>query len=445
MENMLEKPLPHSADSEQVILGSVIVNNGLIAEATESLEPEDFYVQAHRRVFVAMQSLFARGSEISPQLIGEELKRDGLLESVGNITSITLLTVGVPRLTNLKPYIARVTNAAQTRALIKASSKITAESLEAEDDADVLIDRAEAEIFAIRDRRSTETIARVNNLADERLEQAQARQTSGKPVSGVPTGYAELDQMTAGLHPGNLIILAGRPSMGKTTLGLNLCSNVASSGYVCGFFSLEMNRHEVTDRILCSMARVDSHSFRQGNLTRDDWGKLSAARRDLEQMKLFVDDTAGLTVMQLRAKARRIAASQKRLDLVVVDYLQLMRSRKAESRLQEVSQVARELKEVAKELNVPLVVMSQLSRQSEQRPDHKPVLSDLRESGEIEQAADVVAFIYRPEYYNRTEENAGIAEIVLSKQRNGRTGNFKLTFLPEFTRFDNMWSESYSR
>jgi replicative DNA helicase len=263
-------------------------------------------------------------------------------------------------------------------------------------------------------------------------------------LTGLTTGFAELDKLTSGLQPSDLIIVAARPSMGKTSLCLTLAQNAAiQANAVVGVFSLEMSKESLVMRMLCSEGHVDAHRFRSGFLSRDEWARLAGALGTLSETKIFIDDTPGISVLEMRAKARRLAAEQKQLDLIIVDYLQLMSgsSKRSESRQQEVSQISRELKGLAKELNVPLVALSQLSRAPEARTDHRPQLSDLRESGAIEQDADVVAFIYREEQYNRTEENAGIAEVIVAKQRNGPTDTVQLAFLKEFTRFENMWKE----
>jgi replicative DNA helicase len=442
-EQLLERPLPNSAESERAILGSIVLDNGLVSQAIELLRPEDFYVPSHRRIFLAMISLFERGSEINPILIGEELKRDGALESVGGFTFITNLTYGLPHFANIAHYAKVVRDNSLLRQLIKAANKITSEALEAEEDADIILDHAEQAIFALADERTRQGFAHIKPVADDILEKVQEMAGRSVMLTGITTGFNELDTMTSGMQPSDLVIVAARPSMGKTSFALTLAQNAAINAQaVVGVFSLEMSKESLVMRMLCSEGRVDAHRFRSGFLSRDEWARLAQALGVLAETKIFIDDTPGISVLEMRAKARRLAAEQKRLDLIIVDYLQLMSgSRRAESRQQEVSQISRELKALAKELNVPLIALSQLSRAPESRTDHRPQLADLRESGAIEQDADVVAFIYREEQYNRTEENAGIAEIIVAKQRNGPTGTAKLAFLKEFTRFENMWRE----
>ncbi|HEX8097144.1 MAG TPA: replicative DNA helicase [Pyrinomonadaceae bacterium] len=443
-DQLLERPLPNSAEAERAILGSIVLDNGLISHAIELLKPEDFYVPSHRRIFLSMIALFERGSEINPILVGEELKRDGGLEAVGGITFISNLTYGLPHFANITHYAKVVRDKSLLRQLIKATNKITSEALEEEDEAELILDHAEQAIFALADERTRQGFAHVKPVADHLLEKVQEMAGRSAMLTGLTTGFHELDQMTSGLQPSDLIVVAARPSMGKTSLALTLAQNAAIHGQaVVGVFSLEMSKESLVMRMLCSEGHVDAHRFRSGFLSRDEWGRLAQALGTLAETRIYIDDTPGISVLEMRAKSRRLAAEQKRLDLIIVDYLQLMSgsSRRAESRQQEVSQISRELKGLAKELNVPLVALSQLSRAPESRTDHRPQLADLRESGAIEQDSDVVCFIYREEQYNRTEENAGIAEIIVSKQRNGPTGTIKLAFLKEFTRFENMWRE----
>ncbi|HJR06443.1 MAG TPA: replicative DNA helicase [Pyrinomonadaceae bacterium] len=443
-DQMLERPLPHSAEAERAILGAIILDNALVNQAIELLKPDDFYVRAHYHLFRAMISMSERGAEINPILIGEELRRDGTLEQVGGIAFISELTYGLPHFTNLVHYAKVVRDTSMLRQLVRVANKITSEALEAEDEATIILDHAEQMIFALADERTRQGFAHVKPVADGILEKIQELGGRGAILTGLTTGFNELDTMTSGLQPSDLIIVAARPSMGKTSLCLTLAQNAAiQANAVVGVFSLEMSKESLVMRMLCSEGHVDAHRFRSGFLSRDEWARLAGALGTLSETKIFIDDTPGISVLEMRAKARRLAAEQKRLDLIIVDYLQLMSgsSKRSESRQQEVSQISRELKGLAKELNVPLVALSQLSRAPEARTDHRPQLADLRESGAIEQDADVVAFIYREEQYNRTEENAGIAEVIIAKQRNGPTGTVNLAFLKEFTRFENMWRE----
>src|ERR671910_677119 len=424
-EQSLERALPNSAEAERAILGGVVLDNGLISQAIELLRPEDFYVPSHRRIFVAMIMLFERSAEINPILIGEELKKENALESVGGISFITNLTYGLPHSTNIAHYAKVVRGKSMLRQLIRAANKITQEALEQEDEPEIILDHAEHAIFQLADERIRQGFVHVKPVAEQLLEKIQEMEGRAAVLTGLTTGFADLDKLTSGWQRQDLIIVAARPSMGKTSFALMLAENAAiHAGAVVGIFSLEMSKESLVMRMLCSQGNIDAQRFRNGFLSRLEWAQIAKSLGILADTKIYLDDTPGLSVLEMRAKARRLAAEQKKLDLIIVDYLQLMSgsSKRVESRQQEVSQISRELKGLAKELNVPLIALSQLSRAPEARADHRPQLSDLRESGSIEQDADVVAFIYREEQYNRTEENQGIAELIVAKQRNGPTG-----------------------
>ena len=443
-EQFLEKPLPSSPESERVILGAILLDNTLISQAVELLKQEDFYSPLHRRVFAAMINLFDRGDKIEPILIGEELRKEGQLENIGGVATIVNLTYGLPHFSNIAQYAKVVHDKAVIRNLIKVCNQVTSEALAEEEDANIILDHAEQAIFALADERTRQGFAHVKPVAESVLIKAQefARRES-HALTGLSTGFRELDQITSGLQKNDLIIIAARPSMGKTALCLNIAQNAAIlEKAVVAVFSLEMSKEQLVMRMLSSEAKVDAQRFRNGFLARDEWARLAQAIGTLSEAKIYIDDTPGISPLEMRAKARRLATEQKRLDLIVVDYMQLMSgSRRTESRQQEVSQISRELKGLAKELNVPLIALSQLSRAPEARNPPKPLMSDLRESGSIEQDADVVAFIYRDEYYNKSEENAGLAELLISKQRNGPTGTVKLAFLKEFTKFTDAYFE----
>jgi replicative DNA helicase len=443
-EQYLEKPLPSSPESERVILGAILLDNQLITQAIEQLSPDDFYSPLHRRIYKAMTALFERSERIDPILIGEELKKDGSIDSIGGISSITNLTYGLPHFSDIFDYTKVVKDKSVVRNLIKVCNQITSEALAEEDDAKDVLDNAERMIFALADERSRQGFSHIQPIAENVLAKVQEyAKRESHALTGLSTGFRDLDEKTSGLQKTDLIIIAARPSMGKTALCLTLAQNAAIlERAVVAVFSLEMSKEQLVMRMLSSEAKVDAHRFRTGYLTRDEWGRLAEAIGTLSEAKIFIDDTAGISVLEMRAKTRRLFAEQKQLDLIVVDYMQLMSgSKKTESRQQEVSQISRELKGLAKELQVPVIALSQLSRAPEARNPPKPMMSDLRESGSIEQDADVVAFIYREDYYKPTEENAGIAELLISKQRNGPTGTVKLAFLKEFTRFENYYGE----
>ncbi len=450
-EHSLERPLPHSAEAERAILGGVLLDNSVISQAIELLRQEDFYVPSHRRIFMAMIALFERGAEINPILIGEELKKENTLESSGGISFITDLTFGLPHSTNIAHYAKLVRGKSMLRQLIKAANKITQEALEQEDEPEIILDHAEHAIFQLADERIRQGFVHVKPVAEQLLEKIQEMEGRAAVLTGLTTGFADFDRMTSGLQRSDLIIVAARPSMGKTSLALMLAQNAAiHAGAVVGIFSLEMSKEALVMRMLCSQGNIDAQRFRNGFLSRPEWAQIAKSLGTLADAQIYLDDTAGITVLEMRAKARRLAAEQKRLDLIIVDYLQLMSgsAKRFESRQQEVSQISRELKGLAKEMNVPVVALSQLSRAPESRSDHRPQLADLRESGALEQDADVVAFIYREEQYKTPEERnnlpddqRNVAELIIAKQRNGPTGSIDLRFTPSSMRFDNLYRE----
>lgn len=451
-EQSLERSLPHSAESERAILGGILLDNALISQAIELLRPEDFYAPSHRRIYTAMIALFERGGEIDPILIGEELKKENALESVGGISFITNLTYGLPHSTNIAHYAKVVRGKSMLRQLIRAANKITQEALEQEDEPELILDHAEHAIFQLADERVRQGFVHVEPVARTLLEKIQEMEGRTSVLTGLTTGFADLDKLTSGLQRQDLIILAARPSMGKTSFALMLAENAAIHvpGAVVGMFSLEMSKEALVMRMLCSQANIDAQRFRNGFLSRPEWTQIGKSLSMLASAKIFLDDTAGITVLEMRAKCRRLFAEQKRLDLIIVDYLQLMSgsAKRVESRQQEVSQISRELKGLAKELNVPLVALSQLSRAPEARSDHRPQLADLRESGALEQDADLVTFIYRPEVYKTPEERENmpddeknVAELIVAKQRNGPTDTVQLRFTPSSMRFDNLYRE----
>lgn len=443
-EQYLEKPLPSSPESERVILGAILLDNQLISQAIELLQSDDFYSPLHRRIYKAMTTLFERGERIDPILIGEELRKDGSIDSIGGVATITNLTYGLPHFSDIADYAKVVKDKSIVRNLIKVCNQITSEALSEEEDAADVLDHAEQMIFALADERTRQGFTHVQPIAETVLAKVQEyAKRESHALTGLATGFRDLDEKTSGLQKTDLIIVAARPSMGKTALCLTLAQNAAIlERAVVAVFSLEMSKEQLVMRMLSSEAKVDAHRFRTGYLTRDEWGRLAEAIGTLSEAKIFIDDTPGISVLEMRAKTRRLVAEQKKLDLIVIDYMQLMSGgKRVESRQQEVSQISRELKALAKELQVPVIALSQLSRAPEARNPPKPMMSDLRESGSIEQDADVVAFIYREDYYKPTEENAGIAELLIAKQRNGPTGTVKLAFLKEFTRFENYYGE----
>lgn len=443
-EQFLEKPLPSSEDAERAILGGILVDNGLIAEPAESLAPDDFYSPLNRRIFAAMLVLFAESKPIDPILIGEELKKHGPIDAIGGISTITNLSYGLPYFTDLGQYIEIVQKKKSLRDLIRAANAIQADALEESEDATLILDRAEQAIFNLANQPTKHKPEQINVLAHASVTKATDLMENPRTVTGVPTGLIDLDDLTGGLHKPDLIILAARPSMGKTALALQMakvgCDDLERVGL---FFSLEMSKEQLINRLICSEARVNLFSYQHGRLMpKHMQDTVASMRNTIPGRKLFIDDTPGISPMQMFATARRIYAEHKRLDFITVDYLQLMSSSggrsRGDNRVQEVSQISRELKAIAKELNVPVLALSQLSRAPEGRNPPKPMLSDLRESGSIEQDADVVMFVYREEYYKETEENKGMADLLISKHRNGPTGEVKVTFIKEYARFETL-------
>jgi replicative DNA helicase len=436
-----EKGLPSNVEAERSILGAILLDNTVCNQAVELLKRDDFFLDSHRRIFDKMVMLSERLSSIDLITLGDELRRAAEFEQIGGATYIASLIDGVPRTDNIEHYARIVKKKSMLRKLITASNQIIARAFDEEDDADIIIDQAEQAIFQIAEDKVRQGFQYIGTVAQRRLEQIEQMADRPEMITGVPTGFVDFDHLTSGLQRQDLIIIASRPSMGKTALALNMAQYAARNGSVVGIFSLEMSAEQLASRLLCSEARVDAHRLRTGFLNREEWARLGDALRRLCETKVYIDDTPGSGVLEMRAKARRLKAEHG-LDLLVVDYLQLMSGRgRIESRQQEVSQISRDLKTLAKELDIPVLALSQLSRAPETRSEHKPQLSDLRESGAIEQDADVVCFIYREEIYNETDENRGRAELLIAKQRNGPTGKVELAFLNSFTRFESMMRE----
>lgn len=447
-EQFLERPLPSSEESERAILGAILLDNGLITQAVEFLKPEDFYSPLHRRIFGAMMSLFDASQAIDPILIGEELKKDGSVESIGGVAAITNLTYGLPHFTDVKDYIRVVKEKSTMRHLIRACNQITSEALEEEEPAQIVLDRAEQAIFNLAEQKAREGFVHFQPVAERVFEKIQEfAKRESHALTGLATGFRDLDLITSGLQPSDLIIIAARPSMGKTALVLNIAQRAAvNEKAVVAIFSLEMSKEQLAMRMLSAQASIDARMLRTGSLSTKDWTRLAEGIGVLADTNLHIDDTPGISVLEMRAKLRRLVVENKKLDLVIIDYLQLMGGGlgRNENRQQEVSKISRDLKALAKEFEVPVIALSQLSRAPEARNPPKPMMSDLRESGSIEQDADVVAFIYRADYYSKDvdsipEEEKNIAELIIAKQRNGPTDTIKLVFLKQFTRFEDSY------
>ncbi len=436
-----ERTLPHNLEAERSVLGAILVHNDAFNLAAQVIDSQDFYRDAHRRIFDKMVALNERHDAIDFVTLKEELAKAGQLDEVGGPAYIASLADGVPRATNVEYYAKIVKEKSTLRNLIYAANKILTDAYEADQESDVVLDQAESAIFSVADDRLKAGFVPMRDLVKESFPKIEQLFEQKRLITGVPTGFVDLDEMTRGLQGGDLLIVAARPSMGKTSLVLNIAQYVATQPeLVVGFFSLEMSKESLFLRLLTAEAQVDGHRLLSGAIGGKDYGRISHALETLSAMKLFIDDTANIGVLEMRAKARRLQAEHG-LSLLIVDYIQLMTGRgRFENRTLELASISRSLKGLAKELGVPIVVLSQLSRAPESRSDHRPQLSDLRESGALEQDADVVVLIYRDDVYNKdpNSPDAGTAELILAKQRNGPTGTVRLAFLREQTRFANL-------
>ena len=437
--DVLRKLPPQSVEMEQSVLGAILQDNQALVRVLDLLQERDFYQEAHRWIFQAMIDLFQANAPIDLLTVGDRLRRKGRYESSGGPPYLAELVNAVPTAAHVLHHAQIVREKAILRALIHTGTTIITDSYEDAEDADTLVDRAEQAILQIGQRKTTVGFVHINAILKgsfKRLEQLSERK---ELVTGLPTGFTDFDRQTAGLQPSDLIIIAGRPGMGKTAFCLNIAEHVGVLvKRPVAIFSLEMSKEQLVVRFLCSKARVDSAKLRTGYLGQGDWSTLTDAAAVLAGAPIYIDDIPAQSALDIRAKSRRLQAELGDLSLIIVDYLQLMETRgRTESRQQEISGITRSLKALAKELNVPVIALSQLSRAVEQRKPPKPQLSDLRESGAIEQDADVVALIYRDDVYNEDSQEKGVAEINIAKQRNGPTGTVKLLFRGEFTRFDN--------
>ena len=436
-----ERTLPHNLEAERSVLGAILVHNDAFNLAAQVIDSRDFYRDAHRRIFDKMVMLNERNHAIDFVTLKEELSRAGEIDEVGGPAYVASLADGVPRATNVEYYARIVKEKATLRNLIFAANKILTNAYEADQESDLILDEAESAIFAVADDRLKAGFVPMRQLVHDSFPKIEQLFEQKRLITGVPTGFVDLDEMTRGLQAGDLVIVAARPSMGKTSLVLNMAQHVAiQPDHTVGFFSLEMSKESLFLRLLTSEAQIDSHRLMSGAIGQKDYGRISHALETLSAMRLFIDDTANIGVLEMRAKARRLQ-SEHRLSMLVVDYIQLMSGRgRFENRTLELASISRSLKGLAKELSVPIVVLSQLSRAPESRSDHRPQLSDLRESGALEQDADVVILIYRDDAYNKdpNSPDAGTAELIVAKQRNGPTGTVRLAFLREQTRFANL-------
>ncbi len=431
---------PHNLDAEESVLGAMLLKSQAVADAVQTLHADDFYKPAHGHIFEAISSLYAGGEAIDPVTVAEELKRAGLLDAIGGPAVLLTVQSRTPAVSNAAHYARIVEENSLLRRLITTAGEIAELGFHPPDEVSATIDRAESLVFAIGQNRMADTLAPLRELLDASLDRLEHLYENKQAITGTPSGYHELDELLSGLQPNALIVVGARPAMGKTAFGLGAAAHAAmKGGKPVMYFSLEMGHLEITQRLLASEGRIDATHLRNGALTDSDWQKITKAMGKLAEAPLWIDDNPNTSVMEIRAKARRLKSRVGDIGLIVIDYLQLMSGRSnAESRQVEISEISRGLKILARELETPVMALSQLSRTLESRSDRRPLLSDLRESGAIEQDADVVMFLYRDEVYNPDTADAGMAEVIVAKHRNGPTDTCRLAFLPRSTRFENM-------
>ncbi|MBI3321191.1 MAG: replicative DNA helicase [Candidatus Omnitrophica bacterium] len=435
----LERVPPQNIEAEQAVLGAMLLEEEAVVQAAELLEESTFYNDPHRKIFAALLALYKANVPVDLVTVTDELKKRNALDEIGGPSYLAMLTSIVPTAANAEHYCCIVKQKAILRELIRVSTHIATESYAESMDPDHLLDKAEALIFDIASKKLKRDAVAMKDIIKSSIEMIDTLYQRKGMITGMPTGFIELDQQLAGLQPADLIVVAGRPAMGKSSFALCVAEHIAlvqKAGVA--LFSLEMSKENLVQRMLCSHARINAHNVRSGMLSTSDWPNLTKAAGKLSEAPIYVDDSPGISILELRAKARRLK-SRHNIGLVILDYLQLMEeSSYAENRQQEISVISRGLKALARELTVPIIAVSQLSRAPERRESFRPRLSDLRESGAIEQDADVVLMLFREDYYNPSEENKGIAEVIIAKQRNGPTGTVKLVFLSEYTRFETL-------
>lgn len=435
----LGKVPPHDIEAEQAVIGSMLTDQEAVYAAMERLKPEDFYREDNKQIYTAILNIYNKAEPIDIITLKAELSSMGKLDAVGGLEYIVELPEKVPTTANVDRYIKIVEEKSLLRNLIRAANEILSSGYAQEDDVENIVDHAEKKIFDVMQKKSQKGYTTIKDVLVESFTKLEELYNQKEHITGVPTGFAELDKKTAGLHGSELILIAARPAMGKSAFALNIGSYAATRANVpVAIFSLEMSKEQVGNRILCSEALVDSNNVRTGELNDEELGKLAETSGELSQAPIYIDDTPGISVMEIRAKCRKLKL-EKNIGLVIIDYLQLIQgSGKTSSREQEIAEISRSLKILAKEIEVPVIALSQLSRAVEARPDHRPMLSDLRESGSIEQDADIVMFLYRDDYYNEDSEKKNIAEVIIAKQRAGSTGTVELAWLGKYTKFANL-------
>ena len=437
----LGKIPPNDVEAEQAVIGSMLTDRDAVISAIEVLKEEDFYREDNKTIYEAILNLYNRSEPIDIITLKAELTSMGMFDKIGGLEYIVGLPEKVPTTANVEKYISIVKEKSELRRLIKAANEIIEQGYDPTENIDDIMNSAEKKIFNIMQNKDQKSYSPIKDVLIDAFTELEQLYNQKQHITGVPTGFIDLDYKTAGLHNSDLILIAARPAMGKSAFALNIATNAALKAKVPAvLFSLEMSKEQMVNRILCSEAMVDSNKVRTGKIDDDDWIKLADTMGDLSEAPIYIDDTPGISINEIRAKCRKLKL-EKNIGLVVIDYLQLVQgsSKRAQgSREQEISEISRSLKILAKEINVPVIALSQLSRAPEQRPDHRPMLSDLRESGAIEQDADIVMFLYRDDYYNEDSEDKGLAEVIVAKHRAGSTGTVKLVWLGNYTKFANM-------
>ncbi len=438
-EVSLDKVPPQNLDAEMAVLGSMLLDEEAIATGVEILDRSFFYKDIHQKIFQTISDLYAANKAVDLITLTDALKREGILDAIGGVSYLTALANSVPTSANIGHYVQIVKDKSILRTLINNATKIVSLCYESDGNVAEVLDSAEKFIFEVSERKAQGSYLHLKEIVKDTIETIDILYRKKAHVTGIPSGYIDFDIKTAGLQDSDLIVIAGRPSMGKSSFALGIIEHAGVVEKIpTAIFSLEMSKEQLVQRMLCSHARVDAQKVRTGYLATSDWPRLTAAAGKLSEAPIFIDDSPSISVMELRAKARRLKAQQD-IKLIILDYMQLMRgSSGMESRQQEISEISRSLKALARELSIPIVAISQLSRAVESRTDHRPQLSDLRESGAIEQDADVVVLLLREEYYTQTSDNQGVAEVIIAKQRNGPVGSLRLAFIKEYTRFENI-------
>ncbi|OGX79055.1 MULTISPECIES: replicative DNA helicase [Exiguobacterium] len=437
---------PHSVEAEQAVLGAVILDSDRLITASERVDPDDFYRVSHQRIFEAMLKINDRGELVDLVTLSSELQSQGILDEIGGLNYLAEIAEAVPAIGNIGYYLNVVDQKAALRRLIRTATNIVSDGYERQDEVDAVLSDAERNILKVSQRKGQSSFHSIGSVLSDAYSTIEKLHQSSGEITGIATGFSDLDKMTAGFQRNDLIIVAARPSVGKTAFALNISQNVAvRTGENVAIFSLEMGAEQLVMRMLCAEGNIDAQRLRTGRLESEDWGRLSLAMSSLSQAGIFIDDTPGLRVNEIRAKCRRLK-QEYGLGMIMIDYLQLIvgTGKPGENRQQEVSEISRTLKAIARELQVPVIALSQLSRGVESRQDKRPMMSDIRESGAIEQDADIVAFLYRDDYYDKESEDANTIEIIIAKQRNGPTGTVKLSFRKEYNKFVNMETQAFA-